>query len=145
MIRHLTTNIEGILKQDNETLGRLFVGDGAVLRKELIKLKKKGHLLIGSDNCKHFNPIDGCLCRYFGDDGNAIEVRHIGIIFTLCDKTQFNKSRLREDLGYKRYKTLGINERFKGESPYRICDECLKIIQNKEASDIDNTASVKNN
>jgi hypothetical protein len=59
-----------------------------------------------------------------------VEIRHIGDVLALCNKNI--SAGLREDLGYKRYKQLGVSERFKDEKPYRICERCLKIIENKE-------------
>lgn len=62
---------------------------------------------------------------------NAIKklpVRHIGNISAICNKNISNSGwSLREDLGYKRYKQLGIKERFRDEAPYRICERCLVI------------------
>jgi len=129
------TNIEGILKQSDSMLGKLFIGhgfdSGAEVRKFILKLKKKGDIYIGSDNCKHFDPIDGCLCRYYGEDSQPLKIRHIGNVKTLCGEGL--NSGLRSDLGYKTYEQLGVKERLKGETPYRICEKCLEIIKKKEA------------
>lgn len=59
-----------------------------------------------------------------------IEIRHIGYVSALCNENIF--AGLREDLGYKRYKQLGVKERFKDEEPYRICKRCLAIIKKQE-------------
>lgn len=62
-----------------------------------------------------------------------LKVRHIGVVFAICsNKTLSNSFSLREDLGYERYKNMGVVERFKGEEPYRICKKCLAIIKKKE-------------
>lgn len=59
-----------------------------------------------------------------------LPIKHIGDVLAICDgKT---KSYLREDLGYKRYKQLGVRERFRNEPPYRICSRCLAIERGKE-------------
>lgn len=57
-------------------------------------------------------------------------VRHIGIMVSLCNKKY--KANLRTDLGYNRYLSLGIHERFINEKPYRICSKCLKVIKQNE-------------
>ena len=65
-IRHLTTNIAGLLRNNNDKqLGRLFSMDGKAARKELEIMQAKGHLKIPSDNCKHFSPVHGCQCRFY--------------------------------------------------------------------------------
>ena len=61
-----------------------------------------------------------------------MKIRHIGIIFAICNKNKSVESSLREDLGYERYKGLGTVERFKDEKPYRICKKCLSIIKKRE-------------
>lgn len=57
-----------------------------------------------------------------------IPIRHIGIPYMLCSKKKPNPRMLRSDLEYKRYKQLGVSERYRGEEKYRICKKCLKII-----------------
>ena len=59
-----------------------------------------------------------------------VEIRHIGDVVALCNKNV--SAGLREDLEYKRYKQLGVSERFKDEEPYRICKRCLAIIKKQE-------------
>lgn len=59
-----------------------------------------------------------------------IEIRHIGNVLALCNKNV--SASIREDLSYKRYKHLGVSERFKNEEPYRICKRCLAIIKKQE-------------
>jgi len=59
-----------------------------------------------------------------------IEIRHIGYVFAICNNSI--SACLRDDLGYKRYKQLGVKERFKDEPKYRICKKCLKIIKKRE-------------
>lgn len=69
-------------------------------------------------------------------------IRHIGVVIPICGALiqkdpnapaymSFHES-LREDLGYERYKVLGIHERFSNQKPYRICEKCLSIIAKKE-------------
>ncbi len=65
-IYHLTTNIEGLMRNFNDKkLGNLFDMDGKEARKELQALLDKGDKLLPSENCKHFDPIKGCLCRNY--------------------------------------------------------------------------------
>lgn len=69
-IYHLTTNIAGLMKNCNDKkLGNLFGMDGKEARKELQALLDKGDRLLPSDNCKHFDPQEGCKCRFFESDG----------------------------------------------------------------------------
>lgn len=56
-----------------------------------------------------------------------IPIVHIGNVLAICNKNI--SANLREDLGYKRYKQLGVKERFRGQNPYRICKNCLKILK----------------
>lgn len=55
----------------------------------------------------------------------SVPVRHIGHIYPICGVEA--DADMRTDLGYDRYKRLGVSERFKGEEPYRICGRCLAI------------------
>ena len=72
-IYHLTTNIAGLMRNCNDKqLGRLFDMNGKKARKELQDLLDKGDILLPSDNCKHFDPKDGCRCRFYDDKGNEI-------------------------------------------------------------------------
>jgi len=59
-----------------------------------------------------------------------LPIVHIGNVLALCNNNL--PANLREDLGYSRYKQLGVKERFKDQKPYRICEKCLKVIKNKE-------------
>lgn len=59
---HLRSNIEGLLKFDDEFIGKLLQMDGAEARIELLELQKEGHLYIGSDTCDNFDPMVGCRC-----------------------------------------------------------------------------------
>lgn len=69
-IYHLTTNIAGLMRNCNDKkLGQLFDMDGKEARKELQALLDKGDRLLPSDNCKHFDPQEGCKCRFFEGDG----------------------------------------------------------------------------
>jgi len=64
-----------------------------------------------------------------------LKIKHIGIVFAVCSKKiTVGSNSLREDLGYERYKQLGVNEQFAGEKPYRICTRCLKKIKQREKS-----------
>lgn len=59
-----------------------------------------------------------------------LPIVHIGCVLALCSKNI--SANLREDLGYKRYKELGIKELFRDQEKYRICKRCLKAIRKKE-------------
>lgn len=64
-IVHMSTNIAGVMRNStNKQLGRLFEMDGKQARKQLQELLNKGHKLLPSDKCKHFDPIEGCQCRF---------------------------------------------------------------------------------
>lgn len=70
-IYHLTTNIAGLMRNCNDKkLGNLFDMNGKKARKELQALLDKGDRLLPSDNCKHFDPQEGCRCRFFEIDSN---------------------------------------------------------------------------
>lgn len=69
---HLITNIDGLLKQTDSLLSRLFSMDGPTARKEIEELKSKGHKYIPSENCKHFDPVIGCLCEFYDEEGKLI-------------------------------------------------------------------------
>ena len=72
-IYHLVTNIAGLMRNCNDKkLGNLFDMDGKEARKELQALLDKGDRLLPSDNCKHFDPQEGCKCRFFDNDGNKL-------------------------------------------------------------------------
>jgi ElaB/YqjD/DUF883 family membrane-anchored ribosome-binding protein len=73
-IYHLTTNIAGLLKncKTDKKLGLLFGMDGKEARKELKELLAKGHKLLPSENCKHFDPFEhGCQCRFHQDENKT--------------------------------------------------------------------------
>lgn len=57
---HIHTSIDGLLRLSNEELGSMFETNGADVRTELLHRKKDGHLYIGSDKCKNFDPVKGC-------------------------------------------------------------------------------------
>jgi hypothetical protein len=61
-VHHIKSSIEGLLKQEDKFLGKLFNMPGLVARIELEKLREQGDLYIPSDKCKHFDPKIGCLC-----------------------------------------------------------------------------------
>jgi hypothetical protein len=64
-IYHLTTNIAGLMRNCNDKkLGLLFDMNGKEARKELQSLLDKGDRLLPSGNCKHFDPQEGCMCRF---------------------------------------------------------------------------------
>ena len=72
-IYHLTTNIAGLMRNCNDKkLGKLFDMNGKLARIELQKLLDNGEKLLPSENCKHFDPVKGCLCRNFDENGNKI-------------------------------------------------------------------------
>lgn len=65
VIYHLTSNIAGLMRNNTDKdLTQLFDMDGKKARKQLQKLKNKGHKLIPSAGCKHFDPVEGCTCRF---------------------------------------------------------------------------------
>ena len=53
-----------------------------------------------------------------------MKIKHIGY-FSLCRGEYTGTDILRIDLGVKRYRSLGIKERFKDEKPYRVCKRCI--------------------
>lgn len=57
-------------------------------------------------------------------------IKHIGNVLAICNRSI--SANLREDLGLKRYKQLGVKELFKNENPYRVCGNCLKVIAKRE-------------
>ena len=61
-IQHISSNIDGLLRQNTKLLGRLFGMDGSQARLQLLALKEKGDKYIPSENCKHFDPLKGCCC-----------------------------------------------------------------------------------
>ena len=70
-IYHLQTNIEGLLRNVKSTkkLGLLFDMDGNEAKKQLKELLAKGHKLLPSENCKHFDPFEkGCQCRFHQEE-----------------------------------------------------------------------------
>lgn len=71
-VHHIVTNIEGLLKQKDRLLGNLFNISGEDARKALEKLKSKGHKFVGSENCRHFDPIKGCCCEEFENNEKPI-------------------------------------------------------------------------
>jgi len=56
-----------------------------------------------------------------------VPIVHIGNVLAICNKNIF--ANLRKDLGYERYKQLGVKERFRDQKPYRICKNCLRAIK----------------
>jgi hypothetical protein len=75
-IYHLTTNIEGLLRNyKDKRLGKFFDMDGAEARKQLQLLLDKGDRLLPSEGCKHFDPQMGCRCRYYNEDGSLIIIQ----------------------------------------------------------------------
>ncbi len=59
---HIVSSIDGLLNQKKSLLGRLFDMNGDEAIRQLKERKAKGHKYIPSDNCKHFDPVKGCLC-----------------------------------------------------------------------------------
>lgn len=74
-IFHLQTNIAGLLRNCNaKKLDRLFDMQNGEAKKELLALQAKGHKLLPSEGCKHFDPFEkGCQCRYYDSEGNKID------------------------------------------------------------------------
>ena len=64
-IRHLSTNIEGLLRNYKGKKINIFTDDNGKqisdkeARKELAELQAKGHKLIPSANCEGFDPFGG--------------------------------------------------------------------------------------
>lgn len=72
---HLTTNITGLMNNySDKKLGELFDMDGKEARKELQELLDKGDRLLPSENCTHFDPQEGCKCRFYDNEGNLIKI-----------------------------------------------------------------------
>lgn len=64
-IYHLTTNIAGLLRNcTDRKLGLLFDMNGKQARKQLQKKIDNGEKLLPSEGCEHFDPKEGCLCRF---------------------------------------------------------------------------------
>ena len=60
-----------------------------------------------------------------------LPIRHIGYL-ALCNARNFRTNIHRIDLGSKRYRQLGVRERFKDEKPYRVCKRCLASVVRRE-------------
>jgi hypothetical protein len=72
-IRHLTSNISGLLNNyTDKKLGEIFDMNGKEARTELRELLDKGDRLLPSENCTHFDPQEGCRCRFYDVEGNLI-------------------------------------------------------------------------
>ncbi len=71
---HISANIEGLLNNNTNFLGRLFSMNGYEARLKLLALKEKGDKYIPSEDCKHFNPMKGCLCAEM-EENNAGVIR----------------------------------------------------------------------
>lgn len=74
--RHLSTNIEGVLRNfKRRKMDGLFDDENGnpmsdkEIRKTLTELQAKGHKLIGSDNCEGFDPFGGGCPGHFIEDG----------------------------------------------------------------------------
>lgn len=61
----------------DQELEKLFSINGKEARKELQRLLDLGHRVLPSVNCKHFDKVKGCLCRYYDKDGNKIETTEL--------------------------------------------------------------------
>jgi len=57
---HVQMSIEGLLRQSNYKLGKLFDRHGPSVRTELKNRLANGEKLIGSDRCDGFDPVTGC-------------------------------------------------------------------------------------
>lgn len=66
-----------------------------------------------------------------GRSRKRLPIRHIGYL-ARCNLEHYSDSILRVDLGSKRYKRLGVRERFKDEAPYRVCGHCIRKIVAQE-------------
>ena len=53
-----------------------------------------------------------------------MKIRHIGY-FSLCRAEHHTDNIARIDLGAARYRRLGVRERLKNETPYRVCKRCI--------------------
>ena len=74
-IHHLVTNIKGLLvNRTPKQLDKLFDMKNGQAYLQLLDLLSKGHKYIGSENCKHFDPIEGCMCRFYDSEGNKKEL-----------------------------------------------------------------------
>lgn len=60
MIRHLSVNIDFLLKKSDRFLGRFFSMDGAEARRQLLEKKANGHIKVASAKCEGFDPVTGC-------------------------------------------------------------------------------------
>lgn len=60
-----------------------------------------------------------------------VKIKHIGYL-SLCAARHHPDNILRIDLGVKRYRSLGVRERFKNEAPYRVCKRCIAAIAKKQ-------------
>lgn len=70
IITHLSSNIAGMLRNcTTRQLGVLFGMSGVEAKKELQRLQAKGDKYIGSEDCKHFNPLTGCECHLYDENG----------------------------------------------------------------------------
>jgi hypothetical protein len=59
-----------------------------------------------------------------------LPIQHVGIPSAICDKRI--AAGLRDDLGSKRYRQLGVKERFKDQAPYRVCERCIRKLERRE-------------
>lgn len=62
----------------------------------------------------------------------SLPIRHVGAVFAVCGNKTVNTGYQTENLGYKRYKQMGIKERFRGEEKHRICGNCLRVLKARE-------------
>lgn len=66
---HLQTSIEGLMRLKDKKLGKIFDMNGQEVRKELQSLLDKGHKLLKSEGCEHFDPYEkGCQCGYYENE-----------------------------------------------------------------------------
>ena len=66
---HLCSNINSLLRDYSAVrLGDIFEMDGEEVIKQLKELQSKGHKLLPSEGCEHFDPFEkGCQCRFNKD------------------------------------------------------------------------------
>jgi hypothetical protein len=92
---HLSASIEGLLKNcTTKKLGKLFNMPGLEAKKELLRLKAKGHTLIPAEGCDNFDPFEhGCL-GHLDDSGEnnpclVGKINHVACKKETCQGCEF--------------------------------------------------------
>lgn len=57
---HICTSIQGLLRQSDKVLARLFSMDPTEIRADLKERLSRGEKLIPSEGCEGFHPVNGC-------------------------------------------------------------------------------------